>query len=574
MSSSLPTLDPGARYPRARLRFRLMVMSPLHVGSGEVEPLQSRLAACPSRERCDQLEKALADAGDYRLMALKQTDPSGQRRPYIPGPALKGMLRAELSASLGEADDLVQELFGVVEAIPEAERGRDGPSHRRRQGHCRFLDSEAASIADFGLRRPPLWHEQRGTLVRSRVSINPITGAARDHHLAFHEMLPAGSTLGFTIEAREISGAALSALASRLLAATAEAPLRIGAGAALGCGELRLLTADNQPSLQLEVITAEALLQWLRQPLSPSAPEPLSNLYRPMAPVAGAQTGADGAPAVHGMALEFETQAPLLVASGLDRTERDKNNQPKPAVWHEDPPQFSPLMSADQHIIIPAGSLRGLIRARCRRILIVWLRELWTRNPRTRPPVEDTAQTQEAIDDPAVAANQAGEQADRLLPLLFGSTHQASPLRISDALSVQTFKPDQLHHQSFIAVDRFTGSVADGALYQAWATPVGCRFKASIRLRPGAELPDWGLLLLALLARDGFAGDLQIGWGKAKGYGRLLLTRVGEYHQANASHEQPLPDRLSALLPDEHTLYQSLASDLGVTEPLAEENSA
>jgi hypothetical protein len=38
-------------------------------------------------------------------------------------------------------------------------------------------------------------------------------------------------------------------------------------------------------------------------------------------------------------------------------------------------------------------------------------------------------------------------------------------------------------------------------------------------------MEDWLKSLLLYLLRDAMEGDLVLGWGKSKGYGRLLLTQ-------------------------------------------------
>ena len=74
--------------------------------------------------------------------------------------------------------------------------------------------------------------------------------------------------------------------------------------------------------------------------------------------------------------------------------------------------------------------------------------------------------------------------------------------------------------QDFLAIDRFTGGGLHGAKFDA-APLVKARFNASLTLHD--PLP-WELGWLALLLRDLVDGQITIGFGAAKGYGRVQAT--------------------------------------------------
>jgi len=74
-------------------------------------------------------------------------------------------------------------------------------------------------------------------------------------------------------------------------------------------------------------------------------------------------------------------------------------------------------------------------------------------------------------------------------------------------------------------VDRFTGGVKEGALYtvQALRLPPDRFFKSKVMYRP-EKIEGWMQLLLLFAWKDAEQGDLVLGWGKARGYGRLRLA--------------------------------------------------
>jgi len=284
--------------------------------------------------------------------------------------------------------------------------------------------------------------------------------------------------------------------------------IRLGAGSALCAGELQW--ADESP-IRAHAITPKQFTEWCAKLEHSKLPE-----YEQVWPKNGQETSiAPEQPATTDRAVELTIEAvePLLVASGLDRAEKDERTGQKTDEYTD---ELHVLMTKDGHIRIPASSLRGALRARARKILILWIRECATRQSEQNRPAT-------TIGDSAAGILMAGKQAEKMLEHVFGSTNCASTLQMSDFLSEETFSSNQLHHQHFNAIDRFTGGVAKGALYEASAAPIGTRFNGRILFRPGRSIPSWARLLLGLVLRDLSMADLQIGWGKAKGYGTIKL---------------------------------------------------
>ncbi|MCI5162416.1 MAG: hypothetical protein D3917_10460, partial [Candidatus Electrothrix sp. AX5] len=108
------------------------------------------------------------------------------------------------------------------------------------------------------------------------------------------------------------------------------------------------------------------------------------------------------------------------------------------------------------------------------------------------------------------------------------------------------------HIQNFIGVDRFTGGVSDGANYKARAA--ACKKLSTedcLLDRHLLPVGDWwkGMLLLVLL--DGMDGDMQIGWGKAKGYGRMAFQL--QYNGKIFADRKKLLDEIKEVIGTEST---------------------
>jgi len=100
---------------------------------------------------------------------------------------------------------------------------------------------------------------------------------------------------------------------------------------------------------------------------------------------------------------------------------------------------------------------------------------------------------------------------------LFGSTRLGSRLLISDAIW-QGNQPaaESWKAQDFLAIDRFTGGGLEGAKFDA-APLMDSKFAFQMSLQNPCA---WELGWLVLVLRDLYEGELTLGFGAAKGYGR------------------------------------------------------
>jgi CRISPR/Cas system CSM-associated protein Csm3 (group 7 of RAMP superfamily) len=205
--------------------------------------------------------------------------------------------------------------------------------------------------------------------------------------------------------------------------------------------------------------------------------------------------------------------------------------------------------------VLTGSSLRGVIRSRAEKIA----RTLWTENYRrdtdaqilmTCPacnPVESRRASRKERDsnlppsvpltscDTLLREGRAGladdaEATDEHLCLacrLFGSARRGSRLRVDDALLAETLPETWWKAQDFLAIDRFLGGGLENAKFDALPL-MNPKFRFHLRVENPRE---WELGWLALTLRDLYDGLLRVGFGAAKGYGRVrgenIIVRVG-----------------------------------------------
>lgn len=126
---------------------------------------------------------------------------------------------------------------------------------------------------------------------------------------------------------------------------------------------------------------------------------------------------------------------------------------------------------------------------------------------------------------------------------LFGSQRRGSRLWVRDAYFLtESLTEKDWKVQDFLAIDRFTGGGLDGAKFDA-APLQQARFQGQIVLH---DPQSWELGWLALLLRDLAEGWITVGFGRAKGYGRL--------------HAQDFTWTVGYLTEEDHALFPPLAA--------------
>jgi CRISPR/Cas system CSM-associated protein Csm3 (group 7 of RAMP superfamily) len=428
-----------ATFDRVRITGHLRCLGDLSIGSG-TETKETR----PARD---------GETAEARVLDICRF-PDG--RPYVPGSTLRGLLSDLCRLRF---KDHHARLFGDARGAGSV-------------GALRVYDAPLAPhSAD-----DPAWPQ----LPRTRNSIDPITGTARDQHLFSFHFVPQGRGFDCELELDQVTEAELGCLLAllRLLREDNRAA-RLGRGASRLEGRVEWIGAEEQVC----VLRPEALATWLVEPPTRS----LETCFKTITPTVPDVAELDGESLI--LDLRLYPQGPILV----DPERPDEKVEGQPDMLFRRDPQ--------SRAVLPAASLRGWLRGQCRRILLTLLIH---KLPSAAPPYEA-----------------ATDIAENLIGALFGTTGRRSAVALEDAIGTDT----QPHPQMFNAVDRFTGGVAEGALYQVEAVIGGC-FQTRLHIQPAylGRGGDWWKGLLALALRDALEGDVILGWGKAKGYGRLAVA--------------------------------------------------
>lgn len=468
-------------YERVKIAGILTVASPLCIGSGTAGAIES-------------------DAGQSEYLEIC-TGHGGN--PYIPASSLRGLL-ADLGRTwLEEAEHI--DLFGTAR------------SDTGKTGALRVYDApldEPAQDEVQDLEQPERLAGKAHQALRTRIALDPVTGTAQDQHLFNFASVPQGKRFCCTLELDRVNAADVKNLLGLL-------GLLDGAGrkSRLGKGANRLEGRVRWEGAIATGLTPKGLADWLCRD---QADAPLN--YATLA-LEGNRFASNEAGVLH-IPFLLRPQGPLLVDPLRFPPNQDEDGKAKE-------PGMRFRRTAGGRLLLPAASLRGLLRGHCRKILMTLL-------------VDKIADIQPPYDE-------AQRIADELLGDLFGHTGKRGAVAISDA--VDPAEASAAHLQTFNAIDRFTGGVAKGALYTVEAAGAEClegeMYIDTRRLREPQSRWWQGLLLLAL--RDGMEGDFAVGWGKAKGYGVVTVgvraqgTDWNDWPSLMQAHGGPVREAVQAL---------------------------
>ncbi|MGC9400700.1 MAG: RAMP superfamily CRISPR-associated protein [Anaerolineae bacterium] len=460
-------------------------------------------------------------AGSDLTDALLRRDAAG--RPIIPGTAIAGALRtlatrlaprlelqnnkvcAALTGSSDPCDCPVCHLFGDVN--PSDAEG---------------ATSEASRILVFNAR---LKGDAPQPFIRDGVGIDRSTGAAaRAGGVKFDlEVLPADTEFTFRLELRDVDEDDKRLLAA-VLAEWEAGRVWVGGNVARGLGGFALEEVEYRT---LAMDTADNLLTFLQEdePWQAQGIQKQSDwLEKQVASVQVAAPADRDLP----VARRWITITGILQAQGPLLT-NDATISGQTGFDHA--PLLAQLGEWERPVLAGSG-LRGVLRSHAERLA----RTLATHNAdsdeiflRTCPacsPVESDADKPLASCDALLRGqvSTSDEVSDKHLCLacrLFGSTRRGSRLLVEDAPYQPTEAQPRpvLKMMDFLAIDRFTGGGAEGAKFDALAL-----WKPAFALRLHLENPEpWELGWLALVLRDLQEGWLTVGFGAAKGFGRVKL---------------------------------------------------
>jgi CRISPR/Cas system CSM-associated protein Csm3 (group 7 of RAMP superfamily) len=448
---------------RCRITGKLILTSDLYVGDGG-----ARSGEGPREE------KAAAEIATVARGVEVMADGREREFPVIPGAALKGVLRSYLKQCGVEADR-IERLFGRAPASKTV-NGQD------------LKDEELGAGGRVDFRYARLMAPDRPVGTAAFVGVNRATRGPADRILFAADYVPRGSEFAVELFGYDLSDQDLATLVQALEGFEDEAcPIRLGANHADFCGRAKWELAGVQKMGRTE------LAAWL------AAPTPRS--WRDSSQVNAASATAH--PAVRllhrrprlSLKVELHFQAPLLVNDPAHCRRPDEEHGPDRIT----------RLTRDRHVLLPASSVRGAVRAQAERIA------------RTLDPL--------AGGNPFLGQGGGG-----LIEKLFGHSKKRSLVEVSDFLSEKTIVKQDLFTQEFVAVDRFTGGAAEKLKFNARGYyPVGGgKLSGTLAVDLG-DLDSAGLGLLALTFRDLVEGDVAFGSGASKGYG-ACRGRVTEVH--------------------------------------------
>ncbi|ADG06918.1 RAMP superfamily CRISPR-associated protein [Kyrpidia tusciae] len=479
--------------------------------------------------------------GNELTDALIHCDADG--RPVIPGTAIAGALRALLTR-------LAPRLSGTAcRALAQT------PDERKLSCSCPVcrlfgdvnpsdtegITSAASRLLVFNAR--PLSGTMPLTWIRDGVGIERASGvAARAGAVKFDlEVLPPGVKFELRMELRGASEEDEQLLAAGLAEWKAER-LWIGGRAARGLGFVALHHLEFR---ELRLGQPAQLMHYLRsdQPWERAAPVQDWLMARCEAIRSKAEKSWHGSDdrGDTGRELPKAAARSWITLRGTLQTEGGvlmNDSLTAMVSGFDHAPLLSRLSEWEQPVLGGAG-IRGILRSHAERLARTlaarraanredFLRRCPACDPNARSRVKNQYLYLESCDSLLRKIESGPGTADGYLDSLclacrlFGSPRRGSRLIVEDAPFFST--PDQPEPQykmmDFLAIDRFTGGGVNGLKFDALVL-----WRPAFKLRLHLENPeDWELGWLALVLRDLADGWLTVGFGRAKGFGRVRLT--------------------------------------------------
>ncbi len=476
--------QPEYEYARVRISGTLICTSDLHVGDGDLKPFKKFLCSDSEQQAKKEKEEEKKEAGSYNTVCKDH-----EQRAYIPGSTLRG----SLAAFLEKGDEDVKKLFGHEESASDDQYGK------RFAGNVRIFDAHIEPIDTAG-GKTPYWNPHSGTFISHGIALDDVTGTAAKGKLFRYELVPAGTSFAVELEADRLTKKEVATLLGLLSRWNGTAETAIGKGTSKGYGRIKW----KNP--QVSVLTTNALQQWaasntLNAPhFEPAAflPGDVAGLFKQQ------EREQEPERKRYEFVIRILPQSPLLC------------NEPGFVTGADQEPDLV-FQARNGKAIIPGTTLAGAARARGRKILMTLVHQA---NPET--PLKDIA-----------------PHANKLIEQLFGSEEQKSALEFSDATDTTTETKTKTHPQYFNAIDRFTGGVKDGALFNVTAAQCNMLIteSCSLNLNWLPENAHWWKGLLLFIARDAIEGELAIGWGKGKGYGSFTVTIECQNHSISSTDD-------------------------------------
>jgi len=481
-----------------RIEGSLSTHGALHIGSGETITRADLKAA-----RDEPVE-----------IAAVATDVAS--RPYLPASAIKGNVRAWVAARLigeqTEEREVFERVFGS-----DARRQGEADADPGRGGAAEFLDARLTAPRTEPTPLPH-WDEARQTCVDVSVAINRNTRGAAPGRLYYKEAVPPG--VGFTLV---VTGRLDEDEIKLLLAGLAgfnddSDPVRLGADGASAKGRLHWKLTS------LHRLRKQDVQAWLANPQPPMIGDALVALTtqerNDLVNDAASQWPGASTVDTHRFDIGIDFAGPFLVNDPPTEKEKEaKRRARSDENGNAGPADARPRTDVFKNPCLPEKSLRGALRAQGERILrtLAGGNGDWS-DPAFQKRVCERLACRPETDQWACPPIHRLQDRDKrcLACQLFGAPGWRSPLAIEP---FEFIDKKEGQRQELVAIDRFTGGGLPRAKFDA-EPAFFPRYRGKVTLDTSRLPEPWALGLLALVLRDLVEGDITLGYGAAKGYGR------------------------------------------------------
>lgn len=420
--------------------------------------------------------------------------------PYIPGTTLRGAFRQRFREMHAGSESAFDSIFGFTgRSLTKS----SGDASLSRAGSLRAYDSPLSGSVEFRK--------------EMRNSIEPVTRTAADHKLFADIKLKAGSRFELDLELDRILCADMNQLLECLLSFRGYTGDQLGAGKSLDFGKFKI----DEKSLSCKVLTQSALKNWLAE----EGDESLDRLFETV--TLDRDGSADFEPGYFPLSIGLTPLTPLLIV------DHEFKSSPSP----DGRSNLVRCKVNDNRIEIASSTFRGIFRHQARRIVMTKLGIDFSQEQSVHQSV-----------------------ADQIVGKLFGNHERASLIRFS-VFSGLLPENHEFHHQHFVAIDRFSGGVGDGKLFEAQAARPQILEGAMHISRDLASKDQylWAKALLALTIRDFLFDGLSVGWGTNRGFGALALS-AGIDKNSRTTQWGKLSGSWTSLFKETDSLEQALVA--------------
>lgn len=451
---------------------------------------------------------------------------NGENEPYVPGTSIAGAIRSWLLEVTDQAT--VERLFGKT----------TGSANKHTDDGCASYIIIDDGLIDLGGQTIDQLLE-----IRDGVGIDRVTGTAAERAKYNRAVLPAGSRIALTMSLQlPPEDESLKQLLGEILAAMTRNEVRFGAAKSRGLGRVKL-EEDLKISIQ-DLSTPKGILSLLTRKRDYVT---IASLLE-KSPQSGSTRKIKGI-AVIDVTVKWKPDGPLMVKADYDGIAVDS----------------LPLTTAvpgGHTLVIPGSSIKGALRSHAERIMrtvvpsirsessfldqirVPLVSELFGEGGEKVDPGQDEDYSTEPlpglsaifVEDchPRLSADSGSsimtfprsewsevEQAEKSSELL-------AALGSIDLAGNSTGSP-MLKQAFHVAIDRWTGGVADGLLFSVLEPHIDnwseIRIQVKLnRIRESQRLAAAAFFLILL--RDLSTGVIPLGFGTNRGMGAVLVTDI------------------------------------------------